>query len=152
MPIVRTAWTDDDGTGTTGTVINNAEKTALYDQIDGALAPLDSVVTMTATSGATFTSTAGKFFRWAIGGDWVVPPPSAAIGGQRISMQLYADSGPRTPAFSTSTAAGGWRFGTTLTSTMITAISSGKTDYVDALYSSADSKWDVVTYAKGYGQ
>lgn len=34
MAITRTAWTDDDGSGTTGTVINNAEKTALYDQID----------------------------------------------------------------------------------------------------------------------
>lgn len=35
MSITRTAWTDDDGTGTTGTVINNSEKTTLYDQIDG---------------------------------------------------------------------------------------------------------------------
>ena len=38
VTIGRTAWTDDDGTGTTGTVINNAEKTALYNQIDTALA------------------------------------------------------------------------------------------------------------------
>ncbi len=35
MAITRTAWTDDDGSGTTGTVINNTEKTSLYDQIDG---------------------------------------------------------------------------------------------------------------------
>jgi len=32
--ITRTAWIDDDGTGTTGTVLNNAEKTILYNQID----------------------------------------------------------------------------------------------------------------------
>lgn len=38
MAITRTAWTDDDGSGTTGTVINNAVKTELYDQIDAALA------------------------------------------------------------------------------------------------------------------
>jgi hypothetical protein len=38
VTIVRTAWIDDDGTGTTGTVINNAVKTALYNDIDGALA------------------------------------------------------------------------------------------------------------------
>jgi hypothetical protein len=37
MAITRTAWIDDDGSGTTGTVINNAEKTLLYDQIDAAL-------------------------------------------------------------------------------------------------------------------
>lgn len=40
LTLTRTAWTDDDGSGTTGTVINNAEKTALYDQIDAALAKL----------------------------------------------------------------------------------------------------------------
>jgi hypothetical protein len=38
VTIVRTNWIDDDGTGTTGTVINNAVKTALYNDIDGALA------------------------------------------------------------------------------------------------------------------
>ena len=40
VTITRTPWQDDDGTGTTGTVINNAEKTALYNQIDQALAQL----------------------------------------------------------------------------------------------------------------
>lgn len=38
MAITRTPWIDDDGTGTTGTVINNAEKQLLYDQIDAAIA------------------------------------------------------------------------------------------------------------------
>lgn len=38
MTITRTAWTDDDGSGTTGTVINNAVKTELYNQIDAAIA------------------------------------------------------------------------------------------------------------------
>jgi hypothetical protein len=38
VTITRTPWIDDDGTGTTGTVINNAVKTALYNDIDGALA------------------------------------------------------------------------------------------------------------------
>ncbi|MES2341712.1 MAG: hypothetical protein V4597_08540 [Pseudomonadota bacterium] len=40
VTITRTAWTDDDGSGTTGTVINNAVKTELYGQIDAALALL----------------------------------------------------------------------------------------------------------------
>lgn len=38
ITITRTPWTDDDGTGTVGTVVNNAEKTTLYGQIDAALA------------------------------------------------------------------------------------------------------------------
>lgn len=36
MPtIARTPIIDDDGTGTTGTVVDNAWKQELYDQIDG---------------------------------------------------------------------------------------------------------------------
>lgn len=38
VTITRSPWVDDDGSGTTGTVINNAVKTDLYNQIDGALA------------------------------------------------------------------------------------------------------------------
>jgi hypothetical protein len=38
VTITRSAWIDDDGTGTTGTVINNAVKTSLYNEIDTALA------------------------------------------------------------------------------------------------------------------
>jgi hypothetical protein len=36
MPITRTPMIDDDGSGTTGTVINAAWKTELYNQIDAA--------------------------------------------------------------------------------------------------------------------
>ena len=37
MPITRTAMVDDDGSGLTGTILNNAWKQELYGQIDGAL-------------------------------------------------------------------------------------------------------------------
>jgi hypothetical protein len=37
ITIHRTPWIDDDGSGTSGTVLNNAMKTGLYDEIDGAL-------------------------------------------------------------------------------------------------------------------
>jgi hypothetical protein len=40
VTITRTPWVDDDGTGTTGTIINNAVKTELYNQIDAALGQL----------------------------------------------------------------------------------------------------------------
>lgn len=39
MAITRTVITDDDGTGTTGTVINNAWKVELYNQIDAQAHP-----------------------------------------------------------------------------------------------------------------
>jgi len=38
MPITRTAWIDDDGSGTTGTIINNAAKQEIYNQIDASCA------------------------------------------------------------------------------------------------------------------
>jgi len=37
MAITRTAMVDDDGSGTTGTIINNAWKTEFYNQIDAAV-------------------------------------------------------------------------------------------------------------------
>jgi hypothetical protein len=40
MPITRTPMVDDDGSGTTGTILNNAWKQELYGQIDGLFAPL----------------------------------------------------------------------------------------------------------------
>lgn len=39
-PIQRKTWVDDDGTGTTGTIINNARlQQDIYDPIDAAIAP-----------------------------------------------------------------------------------------------------------------
>jgi len=43
--ITRTPWIDDDGSGTTGTVINNAVKTELYDQIDALAAKIEGADT-----------------------------------------------------------------------------------------------------------
>ncbi len=37
MPITRTAIVDDNGTGTTGTILNNAWKQELYGQIDSSV-------------------------------------------------------------------------------------------------------------------
>ncbi len=55
MSLNRTAITDDDGTGTTGTILDNAWKQELYDQIDGG-AVLSVELTFTETTGAgTYT-------------------------------------------------------------------------------------------------
>jgi hypothetical protein len=51
-PITRTSWIDDDGTGTTGTIINNAEKQTLYNQIDAAIIPTYGTWTPADGSGA----------------------------------------------------------------------------------------------------
>jgi hypothetical protein len=55
--ITRTAMTDDDGTGTTGTIINNAWKTQVYDQIDAALAETVEPGTVPELNGVQFPAT-----------------------------------------------------------------------------------------------
>ena len=77
MAITRTPIVDDDGSGTTGTVINNAWKQQFYDQID-AVAPgppawVDvpySASNFTASGAMTWTVDAGDqlLFRYAISG------------------------------------------------------------------------------------
>jgi hypothetical protein len=52
VTITRTNWQDDDGSGTVGTVINNAAKTDLYNQIDAALAKVAQLA-----GGNTFSGT-----------------------------------------------------------------------------------------------
>jgi hypothetical protein len=58
MPITRTAMIDDDGTGTTGTIINNAWKQELYNQIDAFGEP--GWITVPFASG-NFTASAGAW-------------------------------------------------------------------------------------------
>jgi len=95
MAITRTAWIDDDGSGTTGTVINNAEKTLLYDQIDAALGTTASKYD---TVPATLTNT-GTVHNWAVGlaghtltrwagaADLVVTGVAGGVAGQRWTFR-----------------------------------------------------------------
>jgi len=67
MPITRTAMIDDDGSGTTGTILNNAWKQELYSQIDalityGTFTPIDR-----SGAGLSFSTANGnyaKYGRW----------------------------------------------------------------------------------------
>jgi hypothetical protein len=119
VTIVRTSWIDDDGTGTTGTVINNAVKTALYNDIDGALTkiPADTQATIfaptgtvgkwidvpfaagdftTPTGGATFVVTSAGVWAYTLIGKLVVLSLTIASTGTttgapvRLQVQLPA--------------------------------------------------------------
>jgi hypothetical protein len=63
MPITRTPMIDDDGSGTTGTIINNAWKQEIYNQIDASLGQWTQI-----------TSTPGMF-HGSGGMTWDVPGP-----------------------------------------------------------------------------
>ena len=57
MAITRTAITDDDGTGTTGTILNNAWKQEFYGQIDATFGTIVDIP----YNAANFTSDAGTW-------------------------------------------------------------------------------------------
>lgn len=81
MPITRTPMIDDDGSGTTGTILNNAWKQELYGQIDAFVGPWIDVPFNAANFAAT-------------GGTWTVTAPSVgrysyAIVGTTLLVQLY---------------------------------------------------------------
>ena len=143
--ITRTAITDDDGTGTTGTVINAAWKTELYDQIDALVAGVNTL-----TDGATVALNAGLpggVYRLVAAGDRTILAPTNATSGQKIIIQHVASGSTRTLTLTTGSA-GAFRFGSDITAMTVTA--SGKTDYIGCVYNGTDSRWDVVAYSKGY--
>jgi hypothetical protein len=107
VTIVRTNWIDDDGTGTTGTVINNAVKTALYNDIDGALAKVaqlaggntfagnQTVNGALAVSGAgphTFSTASVERIRIASTGELLIGTPTMVPGYQQ-RVGLVFDGG-----------------------------------------------------------
>jgi hypothetical protein len=119
MPITRTAIVDDDGTGKTGTVIDNAWKQQFYDQIDalyGGGVPAAWTArpfvagNYTATAPLVWTATAGHIVTdryCVIGGKTLlwsfsctgVALTGAAGGGLRIQMPTGAAKGSITVPF-----------------------------------------------------
>jgi len=99
---------------------------------DGATPPLDA--------------SAGNVFLLTAAGDRTIAVPSNPTSGQKIIITHKASGANRTLSLNSGT--GGFRFGTDITALTITT--SGLTDYIGAIYNSADNKWDVVAYIKGF--
>lgn len=126
MPITRTTMIDDDGSGTTGTILNNAWLQTIYNQIDAAdagIKPTYGTWTPVDASGAglTFvTGTVGSFakfdrlvFVWAqvlypVTGDasvalmsalpFIVRCPVGAWAGYGAARVFYMQTGQTTIA------------------------------------------------------
>ena len=135
--------------GTGDTVIGAHAGTATH-VVNGTIkigrqTPL-SVVTLTDAASVALDASLGNTFRLVAGGDRTIQAPSNPINGQKIIIQHYASGGART--LTLTTGAGGFRFGTDITS--LAATSSGKTDYIGAIYNADDSRWDVIAVVTGY--
>ena len=105
MAITRTPMVDDDGTGTTGTVINNAWKQQFYDQIDAYVSPVAAgpvwvdlpfnATDFTANPPMTWTVAVGNVtaFAYAITGKVVVLTlnlTSTTLGGTASTLLFVA--------------------------------------------------------------
>jgi len=94
MPlIVRTPWTDDDGSGTTGTVINNAWLTSHYNALDTAYG----------SGGGAWVDVvfnAGYFTTPTAGATWTVPAATYqyALIGKVVQLALTVSSSTVTGA------------------------------------------------------
>lgn len=106
----------------------------------------DVVVALSDGATPALDASLGNVFTLSAAGDRTIAVPSNPVAGQKIVIRHLASGGARTLALNSG--AGGFRFGTDITALSQTA--SGKIDYIGCIYNSADSKWDVVAYVKGY--
>jgi hypothetical protein len=103
-------------------------------------------VLVTLTDGATpaLDASLGNYFKLTAAGNRTIAVPSNPTDGQRIIIEHVASGGARTLALNSGT--GGFALG----SITLSATSSGLTDIIEAVYSTAANKWRVITVAKGY--
>jgi hypothetical protein len=79
MAITRTPIVDDDGTGTTGTVLDNTWKQELYNQIDASTAAIAPVVSLVGHGSGSDTSAAAASFSGYVGGPGLQPTDTLTI-------------------------------------------------------------------------
>lgn len=104
------------------------------------------VVTLTDGATPALDASQGNKFLLTAAGDREIAVPTNPTSGQKITIVHKASGADRT--LSLNTGANGFRYGTDITG--LTATTSGKTDYIGAEWNAADSKWDVIAYAKGF--
>jgi len=155
MAITRTAITDDDGTGTTGTVVDNAWKQELYNQIDAA----DAAVTTAVTPGSRTETSTGNISALTLpsgSGDLVVymnNATAATIQGitagaanQRLTLvSIGAGQVNLTHQNASATAANRAILFATTGSTPLAA----GTGTAELFYDSTTSRWRLLTHEQG---
>jgi hypothetical protein len=106
------------------------------------------VVALTPGSTPALNASLGNTFALTVsdGTTNTIAVPTNPIDGQKIMIAFTASGANRT--LSLNTASGGFAFGTDITG--LSATTSGKTDYIGAIYDSTSNKWRVITYVKGY--
>lgn len=106
---------------------------------------LTPVTPTTLTDAATIATDAslGRHFRCTLGADRTLGVPTNATDAQRAMWELTASGAQRTITLTTGSTGA---FELTAGISAATAIASGKTAFISAIYSSARARWTVLSY------
>lgn len=115
-------------------------------QLPATGTPPPVVVPLADTSPLATDASQGNLFRATIAGNRTLSAPTNPADGQRIVWEITASGGART--LSLATGAGGFAFGSDTSA--LSAIASGTTDMLAAIYNAAVNRWRVVAYSKGF--
>lgn len=101
------------------------------------------------TDAATIATNAasGNWFRCTLTASRTLGAPTNPTDGQRVTWELTASGGAWTPTLTVGSS-GAFAFGSDLTA--LSAIASGTTDIIGAVYNTAAARWWVVSYIKGF--
>lgn len=128
-------------TGTAGGALNGTYPNPNLDLVPWAIQTLTDAATI------AVDASLGNHFRCTLTASRTIGVPSNATDGQKILLELTASGGSWTPTLTTGSS-GSFAFGSDITA--LSAIASGTTDYIGAIYNSSAARWRVIAYVKGY--
>lgn len=149
MGLTRTTVTDDDGTGTFGTIINAAQRTADLDMIDARWSKLSLTLTGTQNNlSITTGSVEADFIRMnpasALTITGVVAPVSPAKPGKTVTFKNVSNQIVTFPNASGSSSAANQLFLPTAGTIQL-----GARGWIAFQYNSDDVRWDYVGHDQG---
>lgn len=127
--------------------------TTKYLRADGQFVPPgrdETIVALADSSGAPLDASASNMFKMVATANRsiAVPTNKPAVGNSQRIIIIHEASGGNWTLSLPVGMAGSFRFGSDITS--LTATTSGKTDYIGAIYNPSADRWDVVSYVKGF--
>ena len=108
---------------------------------------ISKIVALTDAATIATDASLGNVFTVTLGGNRTLGAPTNPANGQTCIWSITQDgTGSRT--LSTASGAGGFRYGTDITSLTLST-TPGVTDYMGAMYNSVAARWDVLAIVRG---